>query len=135
MYVCICDASFPQEDPIATDIQDKADCLLLPSMPLGEQVTHPSVSSHPSNTQSKLHTHTHKELTDTVASESVQIALSITSFIMKLCRDFLWFHGFVFVLTSTVKCGTLYTHLCLFNLRPINSVCYRTPASSHLKDI
>ncbi|XP_037603572.1 uncharacterized protein LOC119475183 [Sebastes umbrosus] len=43
----------PQETPIATNTQDDTDCLPLSSLPTEEELTPPSVSSHPSNTQNR----------------------------------------------------------------------------------
>ncbi|XP_037323609.1 uncharacterized protein LOC119215497 [Pungitius pungitius] len=50
----LCDAeSLPQETPIATDTQDVAHGLPLYPMPTEEEMTPPSVSSHPLNTQNR----------------------------------------------------------------------------------
>ncbi|KAM9348852.1 uncharacterized protein ABDE67_010892 [Symphorus nematophorus] len=51
---CISDAeTSPQETLTATDTQDDADCLPLSPLPREEELTPPSVSSHPSNAQNR----------------------------------------------------------------------------------
>nr|XP_040035862.1 uncharacterized protein LOC120821425 isoform X2 [Gasterosteus aculeatus aculeatus] len=57
--LCLCDAeSLPQETPIGTNTQDVTHGLPLYPTPTEEELTPPSVSSHPLNTQSQSHTHT-----------------------------------------------------------------------------
>ncbi|XP_045896765.1 uncharacterized protein LOC123963766 [Micropterus dolomieu] len=45
--------TLPQETLIPTNTQDDADCLPLSPLPTQEELTRPSVSSHPSNTQNR----------------------------------------------------------------------------------
>ncbi|XP_040035863.2 uncharacterized protein LOC120821425 isoform X1 [Gasterosteus aculeatus] len=52
--LCLCDAeSLPQETPIGTNTQDVTHGLPLYPTPTEEELTPPSVSSHPLNTQSR----------------------------------------------------------------------------------
>ncbi|KAM8898363.1 uncharacterized protein AB9W97_009298 [Spinachia spinachia] len=52
--LCLCDAeSFPQETPIATNTQDVADSLPLYPTATEQELTPPSVSPHPLNTQNR----------------------------------------------------------------------------------